>query len=363
MVVSLPNTLLSRSSRFEDESVHSWYTSVMAFPDHLVKSLLNYFSPRKGDIFFDPYCGSGTSLVEAQRYGLHAYGIDANPSSVLASRVKTNWRVKLLRLERTINALVTNSESIDASTRDPILRYLHDSGMIERGWIDAASASQAVAIRRWIDLNVIDKAIRDILLLALLATVVNDLASVKFGPELYCVPKTERELGSIELMLRRLRLMLAQLRSASVPTGRGQTRLGDARDARSLRTAAEWQSGPVCVVTSPPYPTDHDYTRLARLELVFMEAVVDSASLRRIKKRMLRSHSKGIYVGDRDAEAVLEFSPVQSIRAEIEDRLGRNHSGFEGQYSKVITNYFGGMLRHFRAMSRYLPRGSNLGML
>ena len=91
-----------------------------------------------------------------------------------------------------------------------------------------------------------------------------------------------------------------------------------------------------------------------------MEAVVDRGSLRRIKKRMLRSHSKGIYVGDKDAEAVAAFGPVQRIRSEIEDRIGLHHSGFEGQYSKVITNYFGGMLRHFRTMDRYLSRGSRL---
>ena len=75
---------------------------------------------------------------------------------------------------------------------------------------------------------------------------------------------------------------------------------------------------------------------------------------------MIRSHSKGIYAGDTDAYHVIDFEPVQYIRQEIQDRVGSKSSGFEGQYPKVVTNYFGGMLRHFRSLSNLLPSGSKL---
>ena len=38
---------------------------------------------------FDPFCGSGTTLTEAQRLGLPSVGIDLNPIACLISRVKT----------------------------------------------------------------------------------------------------------------------------------------------------------------------------------------------------------------------------------------------------------------------------------
>ncbi|MGC8783271.1 MAG: DNA methyltransferase [Armatimonadota bacterium] len=44
---------------------------------------------RTGYTLLDPFCGSGTSLVEARLSGINAYGIDLNPLAVLLARVKS----------------------------------------------------------------------------------------------------------------------------------------------------------------------------------------------------------------------------------------------------------------------------------
>jgi SAM-dependent methyltransferase len=42
-----------------------------------------------GDLVLDPFCGSGTVLLEAQLAGRRAYGVDTNPLARLIARVKT----------------------------------------------------------------------------------------------------------------------------------------------------------------------------------------------------------------------------------------------------------------------------------
>lgn len=53
---------------------------------------------RPGDLIIDPYCGSGTTLVEAASHGRQSIGVDLNPLAVLISAVKTT-RIQGSKLE------------------------------------------------------------------------------------------------------------------------------------------------------------------------------------------------------------------------------------------------------------------------
>lgn len=53
------------------------------------KALLSALPMPNGTAVLDPFCGCGTTLVEAQRLGLLSVGIDLNPIACLISRVKT----------------------------------------------------------------------------------------------------------------------------------------------------------------------------------------------------------------------------------------------------------------------------------
>lgn len=58
------------------------------FVEELPKQLIESLGCPGGAAVFDPFCGSGTTLVEAQRAGIESVGVDLNPIACLISRVK-----------------------------------------------------------------------------------------------------------------------------------------------------------------------------------------------------------------------------------------------------------------------------------
>lgn len=57
-------------------------------PD-IPRELISILGCEENCVVLDPFCGSGTTLVEAQRAGYDAVGVDLNPIACLISRVKT----------------------------------------------------------------------------------------------------------------------------------------------------------------------------------------------------------------------------------------------------------------------------------
>src|SRR5262249_27737983 len=66
-------------------SGYHWYPA--RFVPQLAGTLVNYFS-EPGDTVLDPFCGSGTTLVEAYKFGRLSVGIDINPIAALMTRAK-----------------------------------------------------------------------------------------------------------------------------------------------------------------------------------------------------------------------------------------------------------------------------------
>ncbi len=92
-----PRSLLDaqplRRLRFEpattDKLTHYLFRYPAKFHPPVVRHLLEEYTA-EGDTVLDPFCGSGTLLVEAAVLGRHAIGTDVDPVAVFASRVKTH---------------------------------------------------------------------------------------------------------------------------------------------------------------------------------------------------------------------------------------------------------------------------------
>lgn len=343
------NSAKLHPQRFLNGEVHDWYRIILGYSDHLVGGLLDEFKLEPNDRVLDPFCGSGTTLVEGMKRGLRVTGLDANPSSCFAARVKTNWSIEPEELRSLLpNLHQAYQQKMGAADyeADPFYRYLSDSGYLRR-WLSLKPARKVVALRRSIRGTRVPQDYKDALMLALTAETVDGSSNVKFGPELYC-GKPRHDSSVFSQFEARVKKMCNDLILVNgTDHGSACVLQGDSRDCGDYMNRRHKFAALIC---SPPYPTEHDYTRNSRLELALLGYVEDRDSLRAIKKQMVRSHTKGIYAGDTDSSLVKGHQRIQELVAEIDKEAKTKTHGFARLYSRVWCEYFGGIKRHFTSV-------------
>jgi hypothetical protein len=362
--------------RPEDRAAHDWYRFVLSFPPHLVRTYLDRFEIGVGQCVLDPFCGTGTTLVECKKFGIASVGIERNPMAAFASRVKLDWRIDPhgLVAHATKIAKIAHgklkADGIDDDGSMPLfarngktkvarLRELPiDAGrLLLRDSISSLPLHKALLLLETIDVASGDK-FREQEKLALARTIVSDASNLHFGPEVGVgSPKPDAAvIGPWLEAVRRIAEDLSQLGDrAPIQSTVHLT------DARRLLDVIAPQSIDA-VITSPPYPNEKDYTRTTRLESVILGLIRNKAELRSLKQELVRSNTRGVYKIDPDDELVAGNREIQGIAEAIERRRIelRKTSGFERLYARVTKLYFGGMARHLASLRPLLRPGARL---
>ncbi len=96
MIISEPDIKLILNDLdwdFEDssnEAIHSIHPYPAKFIPEIPRTLIRNLPIPSNTVILDPFCGSGVTLVEAQKAGIESIGVDLNPIACILSEVKTH---------------------------------------------------------------------------------------------------------------------------------------------------------------------------------------------------------------------------------------------------------------------------------
>ena len=275
--------------------VHGLHEYKGKFNPQTARALINTIDP-EATALMDPFCGSGTTLIEGMRLGLTATGIDQNPLAAWISEIKVQTMTLAGQRDlsqrfdaltnRLINAVQAGQRIGHALTPQNVSS---DDDDYLRNWFP-----EPVLAALWAGIRVCDETedpVSDIAMLCI-SNVVRQVSwqlpedlRVRRRPPGWVPPLVADLLADA---LARARLALVETASTTAAQSATATTvyLGSSRDALLVKDA--WPKGRRLVVTSPPYATALPYIDTDRLSIVLL-GLAPAADIRRLEQELTGS--------------------------------------------------------------------------
>ncbi len=292
----------------------------------------------EGDVIMDPFCGSGTALLEARLVGRNAIGVDLNPVAYYVSKVKANpIDPRLLEgMWKEFSRRLTTESGAGFGGVEPY--PLPEKALNVLGaWIPE---KQLWDMRRLFTLimSIDHEPFRDFLLVAfsniqkncswwLMKSVKPTRDFRKKVPDVIptFIRQVERMIGKNNLLWEVLKDSMTWVEVFKADARSLSSVVGDTIDL---------------VLFSPPYVTSYEYADVHKLSIIWMERV---GELREVKKLFIGSVSarpRGVDFGSRTALEIVEA---------LENR--------DERLARAVETYFQDMRLSFEEMDRVLRDG------
>ncbi len=256
--------------------IYNWHSFKHSYSKELVDLIIKEFNLNPGSWVMDPFCGGGTTLLACKDAGINAHGFDILPFSVFLSNVKIR--------DYAINSLLEARKQYGMSDNGFYNKFkLPDIPILKKAFSKEVE-KELLQINNNIN-RIEDPYTRDFFKLGLLSILESVSNTSKSGGFLRIVNKNIRTESIREIFLNKIDSMIKDIESYNQVGNNhafAEAFLGDARKIPSKYTYD-------AVITSPPYPNRHDYTRIYSLEMMF-DFVKDNDEIKRVRYETLRSH-------------------------------------------------------------------------
>jgi len=277
------------------------------FPGKFIPQIPNLFIrqlSREKDTVFDPFCGSGTTLVEAKLLGRHSVGVDIHPLGVFMSKVKTKKiaEEELNRIPALLNLIEKRVDRFYAQhyKESTLLGYMDNELSKENfsyiipefpnrdHWFQSHVLHELSIIKTSIIQQVINKDFRDFVLLAFSSIIVpvsNQDSETRYA----AIEKDIPPKHTFSLFKNKLLDMSERMKRFNIEASNCRTEVYF-EDCREINFLPE--NSVDLIVTSPPYPNTYDYYLYHKLRMFWLEMDWERAKFNEIGSRLKHSSQK-----------------------------------------------------------------------
>lgn len=314
----------------KDEPVHRWFYFPHSFSPQLVELLLALWKLPEDAVIIDPFVGAGTTLRSAQQCGFSAIGIDLSPLSVFVSRTKTRKHCRSM-IRQCLSRVAANAaeSEIDVSRSERLRKAFTDSEY------------RVLSILRQRVLEQSDQ-VSQFMLLGLLR-VQQRVSRAK--PDGGWFRWTERDCQAPQIVswfAKTIEWMLTDLTDFDhTQQGFWEAYIGDARSfGLSCLDFPEYPMRCHAVITSPPYPNRHDYSRIFQIELLTLG--LSEADIFDLRHSSLRSHVEARVPREikRYAEPEILSQCIENLPDKTDPRIAKMLTGYFEDMNAVLESAY-----------------------
>ena len=328
-------------------SVHGLHEYKGKFNPQVVRALLNIFNVGLGQKVLDPFCGSGTTLVECSHIGATAHGVDLNPFAVFLANAKLQaLSTPAARLSSMLQEIAV---AVEGTARPEALDDDHAREQYLRSWFDHEILQSIETVRRKIEevagdvspvfLSIASNLLRDYSL--------QDPKDLRIRRRKSPLPGTAFASAFVAAGRECIERIRATQEVLGMRSGFGCAFLSD---AATLDVGETYDAA----ITSPPYAMALPYIDTQRLSLVWLGLAepgrIAGLEAELIGGRELRGSSR------RSLADALRSNNWRLPDGQAEFCLGlRNMVGREDGFRRqavpvLLYRYFASMMRSFRAI-------------
>lgn len=322
------------------EHTHTIHRFPGKFVPQVARELLRLAGAGERSLIADPFCGSGTSLVEASLTGVPTIGVDFDPLAVLMSQVKT----MTLSVRQLAEIRKYWSGEIGTANDDEL------AGVIPNlyHWFKPRIAKQLAFIKRKA-LRLEDEEQR-LFSLIVFSSIIRRVSNADDQTQKTYVSGTLKKTPPTPCTIFPQFLDRAVRGMESYAKDRRASAIVLRRDARKWRSSQQLDG----IVTSPPYIDSIDYVYNQMLEYFWLYDVLGLESVDEI--RALRNKPVGFRRAD-VAAGLEQLSAMSPLSAEmLEPKLAKIQQTSEKEAKNVI-GYFEDFAQHLKAARQSIKPG------